>query len=334
MKICFYSAILDVELFNRVGFYRDDITALSLNGDDVYPTNKLMGVFECKPDLVIGYFYSKAVIAAIIGRFRGSKVILTGGADQISPVLVAGARLFSRRFFAFIGLLVAHRLLLSCTDDVVNFNKLTFGFRFLKNKIELVNHVVIPTCTPQCSSAHKQKEFNAFTLCWMGSEDNAIRKGVDKSIELIAKLREQGVDARLAIAGTDGPARPFLQKMSEGLGVGEYISFLGAISEEEKKKRFASNSVYLQLSKHEGFGVAAAEAFFSGMIVVHSNKGGLKDVIGGKGIVFDSGVLDNDETSVHEFYLEFLDYKIDLDVLVKELGNYSIVKRSNAFLGS
>jgi glycosyltransferase involved in cell wall biosynthesis len=333
IKICLYSPIKDTRLFKRVGFYRDDIAALSLHGDEVTPTNSLIKILLQRPNLLVGYFYSKSVLAALLGRIIGARVILTGGADQISPVLSKGFRLAVYKTMAFIGLLLAHRILLSCKDDVSNYCKLTFGLQFLRKKIELVNHVVLPVKKKGRSS--KKKEFNAFTLCWMGSINNVKRKGVDKSISLIARLRENSINAYLQIAGTDGPGKSYLEDMCIALGVKEYVFFLGEISEEEKEICFSNNAVYLQLSTHEGFGVAAAEAYFSEMIVVHSNKGGLKDVIGDKGIVFRFEMLDdcNDGSLVREFYSEFLNYEVNKRTLKEDVVKYTIDSRSQAFLG-
>lgn len=140
-----YSSVVDKELFSRVGFYRDDIKALSLQGDNVLATNSLLELLKFKPALVVGYFFSKSILAAFFGRVIGARVVLTGGADQISPALLSGYRLLVRRAAALLALLLAHRVFLSCTDDVVNFRKLCFGIRALQNKIELVNHVVVPT---------------------------------------------------------------------------------------------------------------------------------------------------------------------------------------------
>lgn len=109
---------------------------------------------------------------------------------------------------------------------------------------------------------------------------------------------------------------------------------MGAISEDEKNRRLAEDCVYIQLSEHEGFGVAAAEAFFSGMIVVHSNKGGLRDVIGENGLIVDLAVIDNsDIVAVRDFYAQFLNYKINAEFLKNNLKNYSIQMRSEAFCG-
>ena len=87
------------------------------------------------------------------------------------------------------------------------------------------------------------------------------------------------------MGGSEGPGRIYLEHLAEMNGISHLITFELPMDETKKNKLFASNLIYLQLSSHEGFGVAAAEAFFSGMPVVHTNRGGLSDVIGKRGIV-------------------------------------------------
>ena len=334
MKSCIYSAVKDKELFIRVGFYRDDIAALRLFGDQVIATNSLRELLQFRPELIVGYFFTKSMWAAVCGRLIGARVLLTGGADQISPSLLRGFKLFVHQLLAFLCLLLAHRILLSCTDDLINFRKLCFGFQFLEKKLSLVSHVVIPSPLPRMVENDRAVRFSAFTLCWMGSEGNVRRKGVDRAVRLISMLRTLDVDASLDIAGTDGPGRVFLEKLIHELDLTDHVRILGAISEDEKNKRLAEDSVYIQLSEHEGFGVAAAEAFFSGMVVVHSNKGGLRDVIGENGLIVDLAVIDNsDMVAVRDFYTQFLNYKINTEFLKNNLKNYSIQMRSEAFSG-
>lgn len=332
MKVVLYSAVRDRNLFSRVGFYRNDIDALSLHGDEVLVVNSLLQLSCNKPKLFVGYFFSHSFFAALYCRIVGASVLLTGGADQISPVLVSGFRLFIRRTMAFLCILVSHRVLLPCLDDVRNFQKLCFGIHSLERKIELVHHIVNVTSSQPIAYAAIPGEFTAFTICWMGSVSNVKRKGVDKAIRLISLLRRVGVNARLDIAGTDGPGQRYLEDLVHELKLNQQISFLGPISEAEKNSMFLTRSIYLQLSLYEGFGVAAAEAFFSGMLVVHTNKGGLKDVIGSRGLVIDPVIVEKEDLLlVKYFYAKVLSFRIDSNFLQKDLKKYSVKKRSDAF---
>jgi glycosyltransferase involved in cell wall biosynthesis len=333
MKIFLFSAVSDEKLFSRVGFYRDDIAALGLNGDMVCATNSIRKLCNEKADLVVCYFYSKSFLPGFISRIKGARVIFTGGADQISPLLESGYALNVRRVVAFFCLLISHKVLVSCKDDYVNFKRLSFGVSFLGQKIKLVPHVVVPSQIDR----HKRKgvnTFEAFTLVWMGTISNVKRKGVDRAISLISILRGRGIDATLKIAGTPGPGTNYLRELASELAIAEHIYFLGLISEKEKNQIFATCDVYLQLSEYEGFGVAAAEAFFSGVTVAHSNVGGLKDVIGNYGIILPLSAIDrNDDEVIENFYSDYLSFVPNKEYLLSEVKNYSISARSRQFLG-
>lgn len=332
--MCLYSAVSDPALFERVGFYRDDLAALATRSRDVRPINRLIDIWRLKPSVLLGYFYSKACLAAILARLVGARVILTGGADQISPALKSGLRLAAHRAVAFLCLCFAHRVVVSCDDDYQEFRRIACGFERLLGKISRAPHVVRPGVGGQGLNRQVDGHFHAFTICWLGSVANAKRKGVDRAINLVAALRGIGVDATLDVAGTTGMGLGYLERLASDSGVGSYVRFYGAISEDEKNRRFADGAVYLQLSRHEGFGVAAAEAFLSGMIVVHTNKGGLRDVIGPAGLVVDvEELLSGGGDSLRQFYGSYLSFSVNSDFLRAEARKYSIESRAQSLLG-
>jgi|GEM_PF-238985 len=331
--ICLYSPVADRGVFDRVGFYRDDRAALASRGHQVITTNRVMDLVRHRPHRIVGYFYSKAVLAAVIGRLSGARVILTGGADEISPAVRRGLGLYARQGVAFLGLLLAHRILLSCSDDVSRFQRLALGSARLRAKIGYSPHIIRAISTRPTPRTPAPGQFRAFTICWMGSVANVRRKGVDLAIRLVAGLRRIGVDATLDIAGTDGPGRDYLHQIAHAHHVTDAIRFLGTIAEAEKLDRFTHDTVYLQLSSHEGFGLAAAEAFFSGMIVVHSNNGGLADVIGGRGLVVDAeATMASGESAIRTFYQAFLRFRVDEAYLSTGIHAYGLEERAKDLL--
>ena len=166
MKACLYSNISDLVLFERVGFYRDDVAALRLGSSHVLATNSLRDLLRFRPKLVVSYFYSKSLLTAILCRLIGARIIITGGADQISPVLLNGWKLQTRQLIAFLCLIFAHRIYLSCSDDVVNFERLSFNFGFLKNKLKLVNHVVVPVIPVVPIASGRSRGKVDSNVCW------------------------------------------------------------------------------------------------------------------------------------------------------------------------
>ena len=330
--ICLYAPVSNLDLFRTVGFYRDDLCALQLLSKDVVATNSLRTLFANRPNLTVGYFYGKSLFAAIITKIIGGRVVMTGGADQIAPNLVRGYRLYLHRLFAFLCVIFSNKILLSCKDDIKNFKKLCFGITYLENKIKYSPHVVRPSPLPRIKKNYESEVFKAFTLCWMGSIGNVQRKGVDKAILLISILKNFGIRASLNIAGTKGPGLKYLEDLVDSLSLQDSVVFLGRISEDEKHRWLSSDAVYVQLSSHEGFGVAAAEAFFSGMVVVHSNKGGLADVIGENGVIVDIEKLENvNKFDIELFIKSYLKFKPRDDIIQSNLHLYSVENRAKSF---
>lgn len=331
MKIVLYSPVKDSSIFKKVGFYRDDISAMQAEGYEVLATNSIKACIRAKPHICVCYFYGKAVLAGAVMRFLGKEVVFTGGADQISPIVVRnGFSLFIRRLAALVALMVADRVLISCNVDMDNFRQICLKLRFLERKLIISPHVVVPVdSTIRKPSFPSDPQFNALTLCWLGSEANVFRKGVDKAIKLIYLLRQSGVDATLAIAGVDGPGREVIENLITKYDLKDTVKYLGYITEELKHDMYSVSNVYIQLSEYEGFGLAAAEAFFSGMIVVHSNAGGLADVIGDKGLILKTEIIESsDLTEIYEFNERFKGFMVDHHYLCSEIPKYSHKNRA------
>ena len=117
----------------------------------------------------------------------------------------------------------------------------------------------------------------------------SVEKRVDRSIDTLAALRDEGVDARLVIAG-DGPLRSRLTRQAAGLPV----DFLGFVdSRIAVAGLLAAADVALAPGPHETFGLAALEALACGTPAVVSATSALAEIL-----TSDSGACaDNDAGS-------------------------------------
>lgn len=79
------------------------------------------------------------------------------------------------------------------------------------------------------------------------------------AIEALARLRAEGLDASLVLAG-DGPQRAELIARTRALGLAEAVRFLGRVREELKWQLYDSAQLLLFASTLEGFGLVVAEA--------------------------------------------------------------------------
>jgi glycosyltransferase involved in cell wall biosynthesis len=66
------------------------------------------------------------------------------------------------------------------------------------------------------------------------------------------------------------------------------VEFTGWLSEAGLHERYRRASVYVQASRHEGFGLAVAEAMLAGCVPVVVNATAMPEVVGDAGVLIDS----------------------------------------------
>ncbi|MGQ0481468.1 MAG: glycosyltransferase [Pseudonocardia sp.] len=103
----------------------------------------------------------------------------------------------------------------------------------------------------------------------------SVEKHVERSVDTVAALHEEGRRVRLVVAG-DGPRMTSLRRRARGLPV----TFLGFVPERAAVARLlATADVSLAPGPHETFGLAALEALASGTPVVVSRSSALAEIV-------------------------------------------------------
>jgi glycosyltransferase involved in cell wall biosynthesis len=69
---------------------------------------------------------------------------------------------------------------------------------------------------------------------------------------------------------------------------GENVSFTGWLSDGELHAAYRRAAVYVQASRHEGFGLAVAEAMLAGCVPVVMNVTAMPEVVGDAGVLIES----------------------------------------------
>jgi glycosyltransferase involved in cell wall biosynthesis len=69
---------------------------------------------------------------------------------------------------------------------------------------------------------------------------------------------------------------------------GENVEFTGWLSDEQLLERYRGSAVYVQASRHEGFGLAVAEAMLAGCVPVVMDVTAMPEVVGDAGVLIDS----------------------------------------------
>ena len=113
-----------------------------------------------------------------------------------------------------------------------------------------------------------------FLIGWFGRMTEI--KRVDNLLEAFVRVRQNGIDADLVLAG-DGPLRRSLIEQAEQLGIADRTHFLGM--RENVASLYAACDVVALTSANEGTPVSLIEALAAGTPVVSTDVGGVRDVV-------------------------------------------------------
>lgn len=284
-KVFFYSSVLDLSLFQTQKFYKIDMDILADLGYEVKATNRISDFFKYRQyDMVYIYFYRYGLLVAMIASLFGKKVFFTGGIDALDKTYATKKRYIMQYLFFKLCLFFSTKCILVSTTDQENVRRIYHGR--LPSKTTLSYHA-FDVKAYACSDIQiKNNDF--ISIAWMGTIQNVRRKGLDKAIdlygELIRNYAEYAHSKFLIVGRKQGEGYEYLQARVESLDLEEKVIFTGEIDESVKINLLKSSRFYFQLSRYEGFGVAAAEALAAGDIVLTSGKGGLKDSVGTHGV--------------------------------------------------
>lgn len=103
------------------------------------------------------------------------------------------------------------------------------------------------------------------------------QKGVSQFLRAARRVLDETDEVRFVIAGT-GPLLPQLINLAIELGIIGKVSFVGHISEPEKKSAYAASDVFVMPSVSEPFGITALEAMASGTPCIISKTSGVSEI--------------------------------------------------------
>ncbi|MFN7981859.1 MAG: glycosyltransferase [Vicinamibacterales bacterium] len=222
-------------------------------------------------DLVYVWFagVSYAPIIALATRLAGVPLVLvSGGADVANcpDVNFGDARVWWRRLLVRFALERANMVLAFSASARKEIERFAHPARIVV-EAPSIQFADTPASVPAAS-----REPLVITV----SSINAVsvqQKGLDAFVRAAANLPH----ARFVLIGrhADPAAVQALRQIAP-----PNVEFCGAVSGEELQRYFSRARVYAQLSAHEGFGLAAAEARAAGCHVVATDRGSLPEVLG------------------------------------------------------
>lgn len=104
----------------------------------------------------------------------------------------------------------------------------------------------------------------------------AHQKGIDMMIEVARKISDQRDDIIIAVGG-HGPFEDLVNSWAEVAQVTDTIKFLGPVS--DVATLLAASDLYLLTSRWEALPISIVEAFRSGLPVVATDCGGVKELV-------------------------------------------------------
>ena len=258
-----------------------DILAERYEIEDLYqpgrwpnPVKVVGGVLRA--DLVFGWFASWHTFFPITLAWllRKPSVMIVGGFDtanmpdigygyQQGGIRRAASRWIMRR---------ARRL---ATNSEYSLSEIERNTRIPPERVRVIHHGVPDPFGAE--PGHKERE--ALTV---GAIDRTtlVQKGQLPFVEA-ARLVP---DVRFTFAGR------WLDESVEELRAraGENVEFTGWLSDEDLHAAYRRAAVYVQASRHEGFGLAVAEAMLAGCVPVVMNVTAMPEVVGDAGVLIES----------------------------------------------
>ena len=227
-----------------------------------------------RADVVFGWHASWHTFAALtLARvMRKPCVLVIGGFDTARmPEIGYGAqRPGVRRWFTRRTIARATRLITNSEHSLLEIEaNLGLG----PERVALVYHGLPDRFADRADLSNERMALSVGVVYRL----NLVRKGQGPFVEAARHLRD--VEFVLAGKWLDGAIEELR------VGAGPNVTFTGYLAGETLDSYFRRAAVYVQPSRHEGFGLAVAEAMLARCVPVVTDAGALLEVVGDTGVV-------------------------------------------------
>jgi len=265
--VCFFCKTDDPSLLERIDFYAQDLRILRDLGFEVHVATDPRRLVRA--DLYFVWWWTWAFIPIAFARSLRRPAIVTGTFD----LWMFDSRPRVHRML--------HRFALRHASANVFISELERSA--VSAAFETRNPVYIPlgVDTQKLRPASVERSPVILTIAGSGMDrGNSARKCIAEIIRAAPLIHSEHPDTRFVIVGKKGSDFPSLQALVHQLGAESFVEFPGTVSEAEKIELLQQCRVYLQPSRHEGFGLSVLEAMSCGAPVVTSAVGALPEVGG------------------------------------------------------
>jgi glycosyltransferase involved in cell wall biosynthesis len=238
------------------------------------PVKVLRGVLRA--DVVFGWFASWHTFFPITLAWllRKPSVLIVGGFDTASmPDIGYGYQQGGLRRAASRWIMRRARRL--ATNSEYSLSEIERNTPISPERVRVIHHGV-----PDPFGAEPEaKEREALTVGAI-NHTTLVQKGQIPFVDAARLLP----DVRFTFAGK------WLDRSVEELRAraGDNVRFTGWLSDDELQAAYRRAAVYVQASRHEGFGLAVAEAMLAGCVPVVMNVTAMPEVVGDAGVLIES----------------------------------------------
>ena len=259
------------------------------------------------PAVLLNYFFNKPLFIIAGGWDVANVPEIKYGAMQGGSRTVIGQWLLSR----------AHKVIAvskSNRKEIINNGKVH------PSRIKLVYNAVSDIDQGDISERKDQ----VLTVGEI-NEETFLRKGLDSFIEVAHKLPE--IPFIHIGKWTDKNGKPCTNMINYIIKKSPpNIRYLGFVDHEVLEKYYQELKVYLQLSRHEAFGISVVEAIRSGCVPIVSNCYALPEIIGDSGYIVEEYVGETVEIIKKILRPDYNRFKPDARL------DFSIDKRKKNFM--
>jgi glycosyltransferase involved in cell wall biosynthesis len=103
-------------------------------------------------------------------------------------------------------------------------------------------------------------------------------KRIDRAIDAMARLRDEGLPAKLLVVG-DGEERTNLERQAQELNLQSRVTFVGAVPQSEVQRYLCAADVFLSVNELSNVGNPLLEAMLAGRCVLTLDEGDTSDLI-------------------------------------------------------
>ena len=260
-----------------------EILASEYEVEDLYQPGRVPNLFRIVPavmraDLVFGWFASwhTFVPITLAWLLRKPSVQIIGGFDTANMPDVGygyqqgGLRRWGSRW-------IMKRATRLITNSNYSRSEIAANTPIPPERVTVVHHGVPDPFGPLDES--REREPVALTVGHL-VKTTLMQKGHQPFVEAARHLP----DVRFVFVGKwHDDAIDHLRSLAP-----ENVEFTGWLSDEDLESLYARASVYVQASRHEGFGLAVAEAMLAGCVPVVMNVTAMPEVVDGAGVLISS----------------------------------------------